>query len=189
MDELTLRDYLKVLFRQKWVVIVSIVTVTVVVALGLWMKTNTYEATVKMLVTSQKGVENPYYSPLIGMQNIQVALTQSEIVKSMPVLERALKAVGLKPLDFEKKFASPLRQIMIDRQVAALNMQLAEITAKTTDPKIAEQQKQNILFRLALKDIGDGVKVEPIRDTNLFTITYRDFDPGIAAAIANIISR
>ncbi len=189
MDEITLRDYLKVLFRQKWVIVTSIVTVTVVVALGLWMKTNTYEATVKLLVTSQKGVESPYYSPLIGMQNIQVALTQSEIVKSNPVMERALKAIGLKPLDFEKKFASPLRKAMIDWQVAALNNQLAEITAKTTDPKIAEQQKQNILFRLALKDMEDGVKVEPIRDTNLFTITYRDFDPGIAAAIANIVSR
>ncbi|MDD5311219.1 MAG: Wzz/FepE/Etk N-terminal domain-containing protein, partial [Candidatus Omnitrophica bacterium] len=189
MDELTLRDYLKVIFRQKWVIFTSIVTVTVVVALGLWIKTPTYEATVKMLVTSQKGVENPYYSPLISMQNIQIALTQSEIVKSNPVMERTLKAVGLKPLDFEKKFASPLRQAMIDWQIASLNKQLAEITAKTTDPKIVEQQKQNIFFRLALKDLEDNIKVEPLRDTNLFTITYRDFDPGIAAAIANIISR
>ena len=140
MDEITLRDYLKVLFRQKWVIVTSIVTVTVVVALGLWMKTNTYEATVKLLVTSQKGVESPYYSPLIGMQNIQVALTQSEIVKSNPVMERALKAIGLKPLDFEKKFASPLRKAMIDWQVAALKNQLAQISANTTDPKIAVQQ-------------------------------------------------
>jgi len=59
MDELTLRDYLKVLFRQKWIVVTSVVTVTFVVALGLWMKTNTYEASVKMLVTAQKGVEAP----------------------------------------------------------------------------------------------------------------------------------
>ena len=97
MDELTLRDYLKVIFRQKWVIITTIITVTVVVGLGLWIKTPTYEATVKMLVTAQKGVENPYYSPLIEMQNIQVALTQSEIVKSNPVMERTLKAIGLKP--------------------------------------------------------------------------------------------
>ena len=56
MYELTLRDCLRVLFRQKWVVITTIVTVTIVVALGLWMKTNTYEASVKMLVTAQKGI-------------------------------------------------------------------------------------------------------------------------------------
>ena len=190
MDEITLRDYLKVIFRQKWVIITTIIIVTVVVALGLWMKTSEYEATVKMLVSAQKGVESPYYTSLIGgLQNMQVALTQSEIVKSHPVMERTLKAIGLKPLDFEKKFASPLRQAVIDLQVALLNKQLSEITAKIPDAKVAEQQKQNILFRLALKDIEDNVKVEPVRDTNLFTISYRDFDPNIAAAIANIISR
>lgn len=189
MDEVTLRDYLKVLFRQKWVVITSIVTVTAVVALGLWIKTNTYEATVKMLVTAQKGVEAPYYGPLVNMQNVQVAFTQSEIVKSTPVMERALKAIGLKPLDFEKKFASPLRVIMIDREVASINEQISKMALKLDDAKLAEQQKQNILFRMALKGLEDNVKVEPIRDTNLFVISYRDFDPGVAAAIANIISR
>ena len=189
MDEITLRDYLKVLFRQKWVAITTIITVTVVVGLGLWIKTPMYQAQVKMLVTAQKGIESPYYSPLINMQNTQVALTQSEIVKSNPVMERTLKAIGLKPLDFEKKFASPPRKILINRQAAALNKQFAEITAKITDPKIAEQQKQNILFRRALEDLKNNVKVEPVRDTNLFTITYNDFDPAIAAAIANIISR
>ncbi len=189
MDEITLRDYLKVLFRQKWVVITSIVTVTVVTALGIWIKTPTYEATVTMQVSAQKGVEAPYYMPLINMQNMQVALSQSELVKSNPVLERALKAIGLKPLDFEKKFASEPRKKLISWQVASINKKIEEMSAKIEDPKLAEQQKQNILFRMALKELEDNIKVEPVRDTNLFTISYRDFDPGVAAAIANIISR
>lgn len=189
MDELTLRDYLKVIFRQKWVIITAVITVSVTAALGLWTKTKTYEAAVKMLVTSQKDIESPYYGPLVGMQNVQVALTQSEIVKSNPVMERALKAVGLKPLDFERKFASPPRRYLINRQVASMNKGLDEISARAEDPKAAEQQKQSILFRHALEDLKRNVKVEPVRDTNLFTITYKDFDPGIAAVIANIISR
>jgi capsular exopolysaccharide synthesis family protein len=182
MDELTLRDYLKVLFRQKWVIITAFITVSVTAALGLWMKTETYVATVKMLVTSQKEIESPYYGPLVGMQNIQVALTQSEIVKSNPVMERALKAVGLKPLDFEKKFASPPRRLLIDRQIASIN-------GFFTERKLDDQQKQSVLFRYALEDLKRNVKVEPVRDTNLFTISYKDFDPGIAAVIANIVSR
>ncbi len=182
MDELTLRDYLKVIFRQKWVIIVAIITVTVTVALGIWIKTPVYVAQVKMLVSGQKSVEAPYYTGLVSMQNIQVALTQSEIVKSNPVMERTLKAVGLKPLDFEKKFASPPRRFLIDRQAASIN-------SFFTKRKLDDQQKQGVLFRLALEDLKNNVKVEPVRDTNLFTISYTDFDPGIAAAIANIISR
>ncbi|MDD5757112.1 MAG: polysaccharide biosynthesis tyrosine autokinase [bacterium] len=189
MDEVTLRDYLKVLFRQKWVVITSVLTVTIVVGLGLWIKTETYTATVKMLVTAQKGVDSQFYAPLMNMQNIQVALTQSEIVKSNPVMERTLRAIGLKQLDFEKKFASPLRRILIDRNIASINKKIAEMAAKIPDETMREQQKQNVLVRLALEELKDNVKVEPIRDTNLFTISYSDFDPGIASGVANIISR
>ncbi|MFA5499531.1 MAG: Wzz/FepE/Etk N-terminal domain-containing protein [Candidatus Omnitrophota bacterium] len=189
MDEVTLRDYLKVLFRQKWVVFTSVVTVTAVVALGLWVNTPTYQATVKMLVTAQKGVESPFYGPLMNMQNIQVAFTQSEIVKSNPVMERTLRAIGLKQLDFEKKFASPLRKKMIDWNIASINKEIDETLVKIPDENIREQQKQNILVRLALEELKSNVKVEPIRDTNLFTISYSDFDPGIASGVANIISR
>lgn len=190
MKEFTLRDYLRIIFRQKWVIIVAIMTITITVALGLWIKTPVYEASVKMLVSPPKQFDTLYYTNLsAGYQNIQAALTQSEIVKSNPVMERTLRAIGFRPLDFEKKFASMLRQSIIDWQSASLNKELAELTAKTTVPEVAEQQKQSVLFRLAIEDLKKNIKVEPIRDTNLFTISYRDFDPGIAAAIANIISR
>ena len=182
MDELTLRDYLKVIFRQKWVIITTIITVTVVVGLGLWIQTPVYEAQVKMLVTAQKGIENPYYSPLISYQNIQVALTQSEIVTSIPVLERTIRAMGLTPPDFEKNFASPLRKILIDWNTASINKFFKE-------RGFDEQQKQGMLFRVQFENLKKSIKVEPVRDTNLFTISYKDFEPGRAAAVTNIISR
>ncbi|MFA6281064.1 MAG: Wzz/FepE/Etk N-terminal domain-containing protein [Candidatus Omnitrophota bacterium] len=182
MDEVTLRDYLKVIFRQKWAIVVTIITVTIVTALGLWIKTPVYEAQVKMLVSAQKGVESPYYRDLVGYQNIQVALTQSEIVKSTPVMERALKIIGPRGLDFEKKYASFPKKLFIGFR--------AFLTEKYFSwKKMNKQERDDTARRLELKALKNNTKVEPIRDTNLFVLSYKDLDPNAVATIANAISR
>ncbi|MCG8430207.1 MAG: lipopolysaccharide biosynthesis protein, partial [Candidatus Omnitrophica bacterium] len=45
------------------------------------------------------------------------------------------------------------------------------------------------LYRQAVAALRKAVKVEPVRDTNLFTISARDFSPVGAAIIANTVSR
>ena len=182
MEEITMRDYLKVLFRQKWVVITVFVTVMATVAVGLMLKTPVYESSVKLLVSAQKQVEASYYTALTGSQNNQAALTQSEIVKSNPVIERAVKALGLyqKPLDYEKRFCSPLKAALVSLRVKSMNAKLKRLTPR---------QKEAFLFRMAVEDLKKNIKVEPLRDTNMFTITVRDFSPVGAAVIANVVSR
>jgi len=96
-----MRDYLRILFRQKWVIIISFFTVAITVFVGLKLKTPVYKASVKMLISAEKQVEAPYYRELLGMQNAQIVLTQSELVKSAPVIERVVRVTGLyaRPLD------------------------------------------------------------------------------------------
>lgn len=180
MNELTLRDYLKVLFRQKLVVIITIVTVMITVAVGLQFKTPVYESSVKMLISSQKNVESPYYRELVGFQNVQITLTQSEIVKSNPVMESTIKATGIKPLDYEKKYASFLKKPLIKMRIRLLENKIKDLKP---------EQKQAYLYRMMLEGMKDDVKVEPVRDTNIFVISVRDFDQVGAAIIANIVSR
>ena len=111
-----------------------------------------------------------------------MVLTQSEIVKSNPVIERAVRAIGLyeRPLDYEKRFCSNFKKPLIDFQVSKFKKKLAPLT---------EEQKKAFRFRLAVEELKKNIKVEPIRDTNLFTISVRDFSPLVAAIIANIVSR
>ena len=178
----TLRDYLRVLFRHKAVIITTFVTVMATVIIGLQLKTPLYQAQVKMLISAEKQVEAPYYRDLLKSQNAEVVLTQSEIVKSNPVIERAVRAIGLyeRPLDYEKRFCSNLKKPLIDFQVSRFKKKLAQLT---------EEQKKAFRFRLAVEDLKRNIKVEPIRDTNLFTISVSDFSPLGAAIIANIVSR
>lgn len=182
MDEFTIRDYLKVLFRQKWVIIVTLITVMITVTIGLMLKTPIYEAQVKILISGQKQLESPYYTELFSYQNIQAALTQAEIVKSNPVIERVVRALVLwqKPLDYESQFASPLKKILITLNVKMTNAKLEPLTP---------EQKQAFIFRTAVEELKNNLKIEPIRDTNIFTIKATDFNPLGAAIVANVASR
>jgi len=178
----TLRDYLRVLFRHKAVIAVTFITVMVTVFIGLKLKTPVYEAQVKMLISAQKQVEAPYYRELGGYGKVEIALTQSVIVKSNPVIERSVKALRLygRPLDYEKAFCSPLKKYFVNRGVKALEAKLKPFP---------EKQKQALLFRKAVEELKESIEVAPIRDTNLFTISVSDFSPVGSAITANVVSR
>ena len=187
MNDLTLRDYMKIIFRQKWVIILCVIVVTLTVVVGLKFQTKKYAATVKLLISAEKISESPYYRDVQDNQNVQLSLTESEIVTSMPVLDRALKAIlPYKSLNdfvgYERRFASPLKQEWIDRQTKKFNEQLDKL-------KLTDIERQSYLYRLALENLRENVKVSPIQDTNIFTITVTDYDPIAAAITANIISR
>ncbi len=178
----TFRDYLKVLFRQKAVIITTFVTVMLTVGIGMLFKTPVYQSSVKVLISAEKQVEAPYYRDLLGSRESEIVLTQSEIVNSAPIIERAVSVIGLydRPLDYEKRFASVLKRRFIEMYAKGLNAKLA---------KLKEEQKKAYLFRMAVEELRRSIKVEPIRDTKLFTISAREYSPLGAAIIANVVSR
>lgn len=188
MEGLTLRDYIKVLFRQKWVIIVCIITVLLTLYVGLLFRTPKYEATVKVLISEQKQSESQYYHDIQDYQNNQQpVLTQSEIVTSRPVLDRALNAIlPYKSINdfvgYERRFASPLKQEWVDYKVQNFNKKLDSLG-------LTSAQRQSYLYQLALDDLGNHIKVDPVQDTDILTISVTDYDPIGAAVMANIVSR
>ena len=183
INEMTFRDYLRILFRQKSVIILCFVVVSVVAFVGLTLKTPVYHAQVKMLISAEKQVEAPYYQELApGQRNVQASLTQSEVVTASPVLERAVSALHLdqKPIDYEKDFASPLRKKLIELQTIETNAKLQAM------PK---ERQAVFFFRRAVESLRASITVNPIRDTNMFNISVADFDPLSAAITANVVSR
>ena len=177
----TLRDYLRVLFRQKAVVLTAVLTVVVTVFIGLKFKTNVYEAQVKVLVSSEKQVQSIYYRDIMNART-EVTLTQGEIVRSGPVIERTVRALGLdrRPFDYEAKFCSPWKKPVV------------EFFARLRTDKFKKfpvDMTKAYFFQAAVENLKGKIKVDPIRDTNTFTISVRDFDPVGAALTANTVSR
>lgn len=182
MQQTTMRDYLKVLFSQKAVIFITIMTVMITVFIGLKLKTPVYKSKVTMLVSAEKQLQAPYYRELMGGRGAPVVFTQMEIVKTDPVMERVVNALDLdaRPLDYERGFASEIKKPLIDRQVAGLEERLEEMP---------DQQRNFFLFRRAISELKKNTTVDPIRDTNLFTVTVSEYSPIGAAITANVLSR
>ncbi|MDD4900454.1 MAG: lipopolysaccharide biosynthesis protein, partial [Candidatus Omnitrophica bacterium] len=181
-QQATLRDYLRIIFRQRHTIFATVFCVMLVVFLGLQFKTPEYESRVRMISIAKKYFENTYFKDSSDYRSTELTMSQSEMVKSNPVLERAVRRLRLneQPLDYEKSFASPLKAIFIDLKTKGLEKKLARYPAAERD---------QIIFRMRLQELKKKVKVEQIKDTNLFTITAKDFDPVNAAKIANAVSR
>ncbi len=178
-EHATARDTLKILFRQKKVIITVFLVTLVFVYIGFKFRTPLYETNVKLLIRAEKLVESPFYKNLDNSFKSEIVLTQAEIVKSNPVLERVVKSLKLdeRPLDYERAFASPVKRFFMDFQ------------SKSSAKKIqALESNKPLRFRLALRDLGKRVKVKPIPNTNLFSIWAKDFNPEAAAKIANTVS-
>lgn len=179
--ETTLRDYLRVIFRYKVVIITVLIITMITILIRLELRTPVYEASVKMLISAQKEIEADYYRG-IGVGIRSVIATQVEIVKSKPVIERVVKALGLyqRPLDYEKNFSTGLKTFLIDRRLKKQNLLFEESSPK---------EKQAFLFGMAISSLSGSISATPIEDTNIFIINVRDFSPVGAAIIANSVSR
>jgi len=206
----TLRDYLTIIFRHKTVILTTFVTVMISVIIRLELKTPSYIAQVKMLITAQKQIDSPYYRYLSGFEPIGVSLTQCEILTSNPVIERAVKALKFyeRPSDYEKNYCSALKARLIDlrRKIAAAQKASSEnesehykeleenqqVGISLTKNEISNPDAVNVqsyTFRQAVIGLKNSISVEPIRDTNLFVLYATDFNPNAAAMIANVVSR
>ena len=211
----TLRDYLKIVFRHRAVILTVFVIATISAVIGIELKTPVYVAQVKMLISAEKQTASPFYKVLVGGADPSgVSLTQSEIVTSNPVIERAVRLLKLdeRPADYEKRYCTPLKAWFID-----LKFKMAELKKKIlpekklrnysysheivtfqqnkislTQPEIVsskQENEQSFQFRQIVEDLKTKIKVEPIRETNIVTITVSDFDPVAATIIANVVSR
>ncbi len=182
MNQWTMRDYLRVVFRQKNIIITSCVIVMLVVFVGFAFQTPEYEADVKMLVSGEKAIEAPYYKQLFENQNNPASSTQIEIVTSNPVLERAVNVLKLyeRPVNYELKFASPMKKFLIELKTQRFTREAKKLTP---------EQQELFKFRQAVEDLRGHITVEPIKDTNIFIIHVRYFEPEEAAVLANVISR
>jgi len=180
--ESSLQDFIRILFLHKIIIFFSFFGLMAIVFIGLQLRTPIYEAQVKILISAEKQVESPYYRDLSGYRKAEIALTQSEIVKSKPVIERAIIALELykRPLDYEKNYCSPLKKKLIDYRIKKIRAKIKNLS---------HRKKKAFLIQKAIMELKQKISLELIRNTNLFIIKVTDFTPEKAATIANVVSR
>jgi succinoglycan biosynthesis transport protein ExoP len=91
-EEVHLRDYLSVILKRKWVVLIFLLSVVVTTAVLTFMATPLYKSTVVIKI----GKESPHVLSFRGIQTgVDADETQYEILRSRILAERVIKKLSL----------------------------------------------------------------------------------------------
>ena len=183
----SLREYVKIFFRQKTVIFVTFFAVMILIGIISQFRTPLYHAEVKMLSFTEKQFDDPYAS---YTQARMKAITHSEIIKSYPVIERVVLALKLyeRSDNYEKNYCTKIKGKWIDLRIS-FSEKFKNIFNKLESKKIKSEISKASPYQETINKLGESIKVKPVKDTNLFTIAVRDYSPVEAARIANVISR
>ena len=177
--ELGLRDILRVIFRHKLVIIACLITIMIAVYIGMELRTPVYNSQVSILVTGtmQKDLET---ARNLGPGSL--ILTQMELVRSNPILERTVEALKLhqRPLGYEKGFASRVKKLLIERDVKQIEQSLKDMTPEA---------RRIFLFNRAMVILSGNIRTFLQSDSSIFVIGVSDYNPTLAGIIANVLSR
>jgi len=180
----TLRDYLRIIFKHKYLIIITVIPVMIINYVIAEFNTTTYDASVKVVVSGTKRTEATYYKEL--SRNPKLVSDHAALVSSRQVITPVVMALKLYELpdDYEKNFASPLKRLWIDYM-----LKQRERVKRNNPDRLDPEKEKAIRINSAVLGLSSRVGVQPVEESNMFLIKIRDFDPVRAAIIANSVSR
>lgn len=165
VQEPTLQDYLQIMLRGRWWILLIFSAVLLLTAGYTFFSTPVYEATTSVLIDTKGQQDRGSLTfDVMGMSTVKNLQNELEILKSVSLSENAARAL------LEKKYAdeSGSEQIRIirgpqDSSVARPYATVGEIAGR----------------------LRNAVDFEPVRDADVIKITARSSDASEAALLAN----
>jgi succinoglycan biosynthesis transport protein ExoP len=140
MEQVHLREYVRVLRKHAWLVLACFVVVLGTVALGTHLQRPIYRATTKALLEREAPrVVNFQDTGPAWAESGEFFQTQVQIIKSRPVAQRVIDTLGLKDkkpwlANVADPAAAFLRAVSVE---PVRNTRLVEIQVEDPDPKLA----------------------------------------------------
>lgn len=197
--EVHLRDYIDVVLRRKWVVIITLLVVFSFVAISTLSETPVFRAqgTIKAspktnVVTSLQNIDDSY------IKSWEFVPTQTKLLQSERLLTRVINAMDL---EHNRHFTgegddTPEEQGIIAgirQTLAALKGMIRDMIRPQTenDPVIAANPEyiRQMTLESYLGKLKGGLEVTPVEDTYIIEISFADQDARLAADIVNTLMR
>jgi capsular exopolysaccharide synthesis family protein len=182
-EETSVRDYLRVVFNYKAVIIIFIIIVMSLVLVNRALRTvHTNRASVKLMIVGQAVTDIDMYKKTFQRPGYMISI-YAEILKSRTVIDRVVKALKLdqRPIDQELQYLTGLQAVMAARRINALKLQLDEM-----EP----DRRKAALFYMAVARLQGSINISVEQEgAAMFTISASDINPDTAVLKANSISR
>lgn len=176
-DVIDLRRYFSVVGRAKWRILLLALLITVFTVVIVLNMRPVYSAKATLLIEAQQAkavkIEEVY-----GMNSSQQEyyLTQFEILKSRSIAETVIDKLGLAASDEFKM--EPSITDKLKEWIPALNEDQSKV-----DPVAKRAADREKLVEAFMKRLS----IEPVRKTQLVSISFEAYDAQLAADVANAI--
>jgi len=180
MQEIHLLDYLAVVKRRKWVILlfsVLVVGLTALFSLGL---PRVYTATAQIVIDRQLyPVTNTEERINRDMDDLAFYETQYNLLKSRALALQVIKKLGPEQIflpepEGEQSFLSWLRDLL---------------PKKAPEPPVGAADQATTEEEQMVDGYLGSLTVEPVKETRLVNITFASESPAIAARVANAHAR
>ncbi|TKJ44699.1 hypothetical protein CEE34_10855 [Candidatus Aerophobetes bacterium Ae_b3a] len=172
-----LEDYWRLIWKRKWVVILTVVVVTASAVTFSFLQTPIYEASTTLYLKKAKA--GPEQIDIFGGVSLLATETeintQIEILKSRTVLEEVARRLSLISTD------------STDKKESGKKSELYEYLRNLLTPILGKSSQEENPESLSEKapSLRGSILVAPIRNTRLISLTASSDDPGLAQLIAN----
>ncbi|GAB4342206.1 MAG: exopolysaccharide regulatory tyrosine autokinase VpsO [Desulfobulbaceae bacterium] len=194
--EVHLRDYIDVIIRRKWVVIITLIAVFSYIAIAtltttpLYLAKGTIKASPKgMNLTNFQDIDEGY------LKSQEFVATQISLLRSERLLQRIINVMDL---DNNSSFSgirgsnTPASILgTVSKTIGALKGMLKDMIRPRaeTDPVIASNPRylDQVKLERNLGRLRHGLHINPVKNTQLLEISYESADPQLAAEIVNTL--
>ncbi|MDZ7330424.1 MAG: polysaccharide biosynthesis tyrosine autokinase [candidate division KSB1 bacterium] len=195
--QVTFQDYLRILYRGRWIILISFLTVVGFVTYYTFTMTPIYRSTVKVMIKDNSGVQQALFNVVDFMEKEKKINNQVEILNSSTLAESVIKRLmsseeadrlyilGYDPENRLSGFSvkKAFQQLFDEGSNNARSSQ-DEASPQPLLPREYEQKLHEII-----RQLQSNMSVEPIRNTDMIRISVTAPSPTEAAYIANTIAQ
>ncbi|GAH58499.1 unnamed protein product, partial [marine sediment metagenome] len=183
-DGLSLQDYGRVIWKRKWIVILTVVVLTASAVTFSFLQTPIYEASTTLYLKEAKaGPEQIDIFGGVSLLSTETEInTQIEIFKSRTVMEEVARRL-FSPVSTHKK-ETPKKESSKKSDFYEYYEYLRNLLTLILS-NFSKEEKLESVSEIADSLRKKSISVAPIRSTRLITLTASSDDPEMARLIAN----
>ncbi|MGQ9853501.1 MAG: GumC family protein [Candidatus Oleimicrobiaceae bacterium] len=176
----SLSDYVRVLYRARWIVLICFVAVLGSTAFFTFTAEPIYEATAKLMLQEEGGITKAVFDVTGYMKKETMINNQVEILKSRSVAERVVQSLQSSPYAAELRILGNVPES--NKKHKGRTRLLAAKGAMTPE------EEAQLRFERALEAVREGIKVTPVRNSDMINLSFRAPTPFEAAFVTNTIA-
>ncbi|NOZ60612.1 MAG: polysaccharide biosynthesis tyrosine autokinase [Calditrichaeota bacterium] len=189
--QLSIQDYIRIIYRGRWIILISFVTVLFFVSYYTFTATPIYRSTVKVMVKDNGGVQKTLFNVVDYMEKEKKINNEVEILKSRILAENVVQ---------ELYNSDKADQLIILGNASpkkskgfgffrAIKSFLSALFSENNKNTLPTADSENLKHQRIVSSLQGRIVIEPVRNTDMIDISLTAESPEEAAFLANTVAR